>query len=181
MVENRPARRYQIAVSKITIPIPWKQVRIDRSLALQFSEDQSFHSDRMESQVSPVQRHGGLTTNFIHETSEKKLAPSVSAEQSSAHQPANNSKPSLDSRSGSNLKHTTAPPAEAKSLIYRTKYPTFLPEDFTVDETDGLPLESTGLLAPEIFQHVQSIGSKLTNTQSTAFMELNEAEAKFIG
>ena len=145
---------------------------------MQFSEDRSFPSDLIESQVSPVQRHGGLTTNFVHETSEKKLSSSISADQNSAHQPANNSKPSLDSRSGSNLKHT---PAETQSPAYQTKYPTFLPEGFTVDETDGLPLESTGLLAPEIFQYVQSIGCKLTNTQSTTFMELIEEEAKFIG
>ena len=112
---------------------------------------------------------------------EKKRSPSISADQNAAHQPANNTKPSLDSCSGSNLKQTPITTAETKSFAYRTKYPTFLPEGFTVDETDGLPLESTGLLAPEIFQYVQSIGSKLTNTQSTTFMELNEEEAKFIG
>ena len=111
-----------------------------------------FVLDLSESQVSPVQRHGGLTANYAHESSEKKLS-------------ANNSKPS-----------SAQPPASSD----QTKSGPFLPYDFTVDETDGLPPQSTGLLAPEVFQYVRSIGSNLTNVQSNTFMELTDEEAKFI-
>jgi hypothetical protein len=65
-------------------------------------------------------------------------------------------------------------------IIYRTKSPSFLPDDFTVDETEGLTMQSTGLLSQDVFTHVKTIANKLSTTQSNLVVDLNEDETEFI-
>jgi hypothetical protein len=67
-----------------------------------------------------------------------------------------------------------------QSIIYRTKYPTYLPDDFTLDETNGLTEHSTGPLSNEIFKHVNTISNKLINDKSNLHVQLTEDELKFI-
>ncbi|CAF1301960.1 unnamed protein product [Rotaria sp. Silwood1] len=65
------------------------------------------------------------------------------------------------------------------SFIYRTKYPTYLPNDFTLDETDGLVEHSTGVLTNELFTHVLSISNKLSQNKSTLLVQLTDDELTF--
>ncbi len=59
-------------------------------------------------------------------------------------------------------------------------YPTFLPEDFTLDETVGLSEHSTGPLSDEIFKHANTISLKLSQNKSNLHVQLTEDEIKFI-
>lgn len=65
-------------------------------------------------------------------------------------------------------------------LLYRTNYPTFLPDDFTADETDGVTMESTGLLTDDAFRNVKSIAMKLRTAQATSLVMLTEEETTLI-
>ncbi|CAF0775064.1 unnamed protein product [Rotaria sordida] len=66
------------------------------------------------------------------------------------------------------------------SFIYQTKYPTYLPDDFTLDETDGLIRHSTGILSNELLQHVNNISNKLIEKKSTLLIQLTDNELAFI-
>ena len=65
-------------------------------------------------------------------------------------------------------------------MIYRTKYPTFLPTDFTVDELEGLTEQSTNLFTDDFINYVKTIGKKLAANQSTTSVALNDDEVKLI-
>jgi len=56
----------------------------------------------------------------------------------------------------------------------------FLPDDFTVNESDGLTEQSTGLLNDERFQQIKTIANKLRLTQSNLSIELNDDETTLI-
>jgi len=66
------------------------------------------------------------------------------------------------------------------SMIYRTKYPTFLPDDFTLDETADLTEHSTGPLSNEIFENVHTISNKLSQNKSNLLGQLTDDESRFI-
>jgi len=63
-----------------------------------------------------------------------------------------------------------------QSIIYST----YLPNDFTLDETVGLTEHSTGPLSNEIFKYVNSISYKLSQNKSNLHVQLSEDELKFI-
>ncbi|CAF0763034.1 unnamed protein product [Adineta ricciae] len=65
-------------------------------------------------------------------------------------------------------------------LGYQTKYPTFLPDNFTLDETIGLAEHPTAPLSHDLFQHVFTVSSKLTQNKSNLYINLNEDESTFI-
>lgn len=67
-----------------------------------------------------------------------------------------------------------------QSMIYRTKYPTFLPDNFTLDETVGVIEHSTGPLSNEIFKHLHTISNKLSQNKSNLLVQLTEDELTFI-
>ncbi len=69
---------------------------------------------------------------------------------------------------------------ENSSIKYRTKYPTFLPDDFNANEADGLIEQSTGLLNDDVFKHVKNIANKLNINQINLPIQLNEDETTFI-
>lgn len=112
--------------------------------------------DSMEDRISPVQRHGDLTHNIEKNNSEQESVLNVS--------------------------HSSSNSQEKRNTLfkYRTKYPTFLPDDFTVDETDGLVQQTTGLLTNDVFNHVKTISKKLSVNQSSLAVELDENEITFI-
>lgn len=66
------------------------------------------------------------------------------------------------------------------TMVFRTKYPTYLPADFTVDECIGVPAQATGLLNDEFFQCAKMIGMKTSINQLNQFPVLNDDEQKFI-
>jgi len=109
----------------------------------------------MEDRISPVQRNGDLTHTIEKNTSNNYVLNDI-------HSSSNNQ-------------------GKQNTLFkYRTKYPTFLPDDFTVDETDGLIQQPTGLLSNDAFRHVEMISNKLTMNQSSVVVELTEDEITFI-
>jgi hypothetical protein len=59
-------------------------------------------------------------------------------------------------------------------------YPTYLPDDFTLDETAGLTEHSTGPLSNETFKHAKTISYKLSQNKSNLHVQLTEDESKFI-
>jgi hypothetical protein len=59
-------------------------------------------------------------------------------------------------------------------------YPTYLPDDFTLDETIGLTEHSTGPLSNEVFQHIHTISYKLSENKSNLHIQLTKDEFKFI-
>ena len=65
-------------------------------------------------------------------------------------------------------------------MTFRTKHPTFLPADFTVDECVGVSEQASGLLNDEFFQHAKMIGMKSNINQSNQFPVLNDDEKKFL-
>jgi hypothetical protein len=85
-----------------------------------------------------------------------------------------------------NLSHydTNAPvylsQRKSQPLIYRIKHPTFLPDDFTLDETVGLTEHSTGPLSQEVFRHVITVSEKLSQNKSSLVIHLTEDESTFI-
>ncbi|CAF4274305.1 unnamed protein product [Rotaria socialis] len=92
-----------------------------------------------------------------------------------SHLPAYNSLPDMKSKTSANDRED-----EIKQFTYRTKYPTFLPNDFTVDETDGLSQLATGLLNNEELQYVKAIANKLGRNSLNLDTRLNDEEARFI-
>ena len=114
--------------------------------------------DYLEPQVSPVQRQGNVTNTYHYE----KKAPSKPQNQISVRdpQPVHESGVTPDSQ-----RSTNSQPIEPGSL----------PEDFTVDETHGMALDSTGFLTTESFVHVQTIAKK-----SSLRIDLNDDESKFV-
>ncbi len=120
--------------------------------------------DFTELQISPIQRNGDLTNTHTNDNNNnKKNLPSNSLDNNNNN---NNNNHSIEKRNS--------------SIIFQTKYPTFLPDDFTVDETDGVTLQSTGLLNDADFKHVKTIGNKLNINQSNLHIQLNEDEITFI-
>lgn len=65
-------------------------------------------------------------------------------------------------------------------LTHRTKYPSYLPEDFTVDETEGVVPLATGYLSEEMLRHVRALANKLGQTSNQALVELNDEEFQLI-
>jgi hypothetical protein len=65
------------------------------------------------------------------------------------------------------------------SFIYETKYPTFLPDDYTLDETNGLTEHSTGPLSKELFKNVNILSNKLCQDISNSCIQLTEDELLF--
>ena len=63
---------------------------------------------------------------------------------------------------------------------YQTKYPTFLPDDFTVDETDSLAKLPTGMLTNEALKHLQTMANKLDDNPTYSMIKLTENEVAFI-
>ncbi|UJR26525.1 hypothetical protein I4U23_007848 [Adineta vaga] len=66
------------------------------------------------------------------------------------------------------------------TIIYQTKYPTFLPHDFTLDETIGLTEHSTSPLSYDVFQHVITVSNKLSQNKAHLLVQLDEDELTFI-
>ncbi|CAF2522868.1 unnamed protein product [Rotaria sp. Silwood2] len=65
------------------------------------------------------------------------------------------------------------------SFTYRTKYSTYLPDDFTLDETSGCVEHSTGIFTDEVLKHVYSISNKLSQNKSVLLVQLTEDELAF--
>ncbi|CAM4747568.1 unnamed protein product [Rotaria magnacalcarata] len=65
-------------------------------------------------------------------------------------------------------------------FIYQTRFPTYLPNDFTLDETDGLMEHPTGILTDELFRHVQNISNKLSQNKSTLIFQITDDELRFL-
>jgi len=105
--------------------------------------------------VSPVQRNGDLTNTYTNDNFKKKL-----------------------SSNSSDVNHSIE--KENPLIKYRTKHPTFLPDDFTGDETDGLTEQSSGCLNDDLLKHVKTIGNKLNFNRSNLFIQLTEDETTFI-
>jgi hypothetical protein len=59
------------------------------------------------------------------------------------------------------------------------KSPTFLPDNFTLDETTDLTEHSTGPLSIEVFKNVSIISNKLNENKSNLFIQLTEDELLF--
>ena len=57
----------------------------------------------------------------------------------------------------------------------------YLPKDFTIDETIGLPERVTEPLSEEIFQHIRTISKKMSENPANLSLQLTENESKFIG
>jgi hypothetical protein len=106
--------------------------------------------DFIKSQVSPIQRNGDLTNKCINDNMKKTISSICFEEQ------------------------------ENSSIIYRTKYPTFLPDDFNANEADGLTEQSTGLLNDDVLKHVKNIANKLNINQMNLSIQLNDDETTFI-
>ncbi|CAF0895411.1 unnamed protein product [Adineta steineri] len=126
--------------------------------------------DCLEFQISPIQRH--------NDNYDRKLSNQTSILN-------DNQQLITESKClqhNDMINKTTSNNSEQKKsqFIYRTKYQNFLPDDFTADETDGLNLQSTGLLKPDLFQHVKTIANKLSMDQPNFFVELTEDESIFI-
>lgn len=66
------------------------------------------------------------------------------------------------------------------SLTYRTKYPTYLPDDFTLDETDGVVKQATGCLSNDALKHAYMISSKLSQNKWTGYAQLTDEELSLI-
>lgn len=69
---------------------------------------------------------------------------------------------------------------ENKQFKYRTKYPSFLPSDFTVDETDGVHELPTGFLNTQELHYLKTIAYKLNRNPLMPTMKLTDEEARFI-
>ncbi|CAF3437133.1 unnamed protein product [Rotaria socialis] len=65
-------------------------------------------------------------------------------------------------------------------FIYQTRFPTYLPNDFTLDETDGLMEHPTGNLTDELFRHVYNISNKLSQNKSTLSSQITDDELRFL-
>ncbi|CAF1046874.1 unnamed protein product [Adineta ricciae] len=135
-------------------------------------------TDYLESEPSPLQRRAGLGQSYTNDNYQKKLANSSFI---LPNQPIN-SKVQSDV---SQRSETVALPSNDSELrknpfFYRTKYPTFLPDDFTVDETEGLTMQTSGLLSDDAFKHVVTIRNKLRADQLSFLVQLNEGETVFI-
>ena len=57
--------------------------------------------------------------------------------------------------------------------------PSFLPDNFTLDETTDLTEHSTGPLSIEVFKNVRVISNKLSENKSNLFIQLTEDELLF--
>ena len=164
MAETRPARHCPIGVSKTTIPIRWKQVR--RPAVLCFCSNAISTLDYLEPQVSPVQRQGNVTNTCHYESPATKKPPCKPQHQISLlDEPVNDSGASPDSHRSTNSQSSQSQTSELR----------FLPEDFTVDETHGMALDSTGFLTDESFAHVQTIAKK-----SSLRIDVNDEESRFV-
>jgi hypothetical protein len=111
----------------------------------------------MEDRISPIQRQGDLKNTFTHDNIEKQILI------------LNDTHPSINNQAKRNT-----------FITYRTKYPTFLPDDFNPDETEGLTEQPTGLLSNDVMKNVKAIANKLSVNQSSLVVELNEDERTFI-
>jgi hypothetical protein len=111
--------------------------------------------DFVEFQVSPIQRYGDLANTYTSDHLKENISSNL---------------PNVDH------------PVENKntSITYRTKYPTFLPDDFTANESEGITEQTTGLLKDEVLKHVKTIANKLNANQSNSLVELNEDETTLI-
>ena len=65
-------------------------------------------------------------------------------------------------------------------LGYQTKYPTFLPDNFTLDETVGLAEHPAAPLSHDLFQRVLTVSSKLSQNKPNSYINLNEDELAFL-
>jgi hypothetical protein len=111
--------------------------------------------DFVEFQVSPIQRYGDLANTYTSDHLKENISSNL---------------PNVDH------------PVENKntSITYRTKYPTFLPDDFTANESEGITEQTTGLLKDEVLKHVKTIANKVNANQSNSLVELNEDETTLI-
>lgn len=64
--------------------------------------------------------------------------------------------------------------------FHRTKYENYLPEDFTVDETDGVAPLATGYLSEEMLCYVRALANKLSHTHNNALVQLDDEEFQLI-
>ncbi|CAF1512032.1 unnamed protein product [Rotaria sp. Silwood1] len=152
----------------------------------------TMETDSMDSQGSSIQRDCDLTNAYTNDSFEEKLIlnsptnkdqvqilnkvnSSIVTEVKSSQLQSDNSI-NITSQSTSNSQEK-----ENTQTIYRTKYPTFLPDDFTVDETADSSQQIIDLLNDEELQCALTIANKLSANPSTLIIELNEKEAKFIG
>lgn len=152
--ERHLVHRHPIVASKITTQTSWKQVA-EKTSHVDRKRLSSSRLDFIEYQTSPVQRNTDLSTTYTNDHLKKTLPP-ISADTSSS------------------------VAEDYSSMFYRTKYPTFLPADFTVNESEGVTLQSTGHLNPDLLQHVKTIAKKINANQSNLFALLGEDETKLI-
>lgn len=134
--------------------------------------------DYLESESSPVQRRADLGQSYTNDNYEKKLANSSFI----LPNPPSNTKAQSDISQRGETGSLPSNNSELRKspLIYRTNYPTFLPDDFTVDETEGLTMQPSGLLSDEAFKHVITISNKLRVDPLSFRIQLNEEEIIFI-
>ncbi|CAF3634903.1 unnamed protein product [Rotaria sordida] len=151
----------------------------------------TMETDSLDSQVSSIQRNSDLTNTYTSDNFEKKLT-SPSPMDDDQVQVLNKVRPSTvelnssQSQSDNSINITSQSTSknqekENTQIVYRTKYSTFLPADFTVDETDDSSEQTIGLLSNEELQYAQTVANKLSTNPSNLVIELNENEAKFIG
>ncbi|CAF3092333.1 unnamed protein product [Rotaria sp. Silwood2] len=150
----------------------------------------TMETDSMDSHVSSIQRDSNLTNTYTSDIFEKKLTlhspiddndiEILNEVHSSPTMELNSSQ--LQSDNAINMtSQSTLNNEENTQIVYRTKYPTFLPDDFTVDETEGSSKQIIGLLSNEELQYAHTIANKLSANPSNLIIELNEDEEKFIG
>lgn len=152
MVANHRARRCPIEVWKTTIRIPWKQVsEIVSRCSVTFQRMSCL--DFIE---SPIQRQGDASLTNVH-----------LVEFSSKSSPSPHFVYESDGKSVS-------------PFVHHTRFPNYLPEDFTVDETEGVIPLATGYLSDEMLRYVHALSNKLSHTHNHALVQLDEEEFQLI-
>jgi hypothetical protein len=116
-------------------------------------------TDDIVSQNSPTQQHGDFNIISTSNNVEKSSMPTLTIE--------------LD-------QGKTCSDRSESLLIHRTQAPSFLPDDFTVDETSGVPTMTTGHLRPDMLILLESMGTKLNHTQTYSSIELNNQEFEYV-
>lgn len=111
----------------------------------------------MEYEHSPVQRQSALSTSYTNDHSKNNLTSSSSVDLNRSNEQGN-----------------------GPSMVYRTKHPNFLPEDFTTDECEGVTEQTTGFLNEKFFHQAETIAKKYQINPSHSFPILNEDEMEFL-
>lgn len=145
----------------------------------------------MDSQVSSVQRHGDVTKTRKRSSlqTNKSLPSPVYDDQIHISNDASSSAIEFSSSQSQSDNSMTTPKSQSvfkeldnnkKTIQYHTSYPSFLPEDFTVDETVDVIDQTTGLLNSQELSCVETIAKKLNGNLSNLNIELSEDEETFI-